>query len=349
LEFLGEYGLFLAKIVTVIVGILFVVGSVGAAAAKMRKAERRGHIEVEKLNDHYDEMKDTLKEVLLSENDLKEEKKQKKKEKKQELKKKSKTKSSDEDEARKRVFVFDFNGDIRASQNPQLENIISAVVGVAKAGDEVVIRLESPGGMVHSYGLAASQLQRIKNKSIALTICVDKVAASGGYMMACLGDKIIAAPFAMIGSIGVLAQIPNFNRLLKKHDIDYELITAGEYKRTLTMLGENTESGRKKFTEEIQDTHELFKEFVAEARPSLEIEKVATGEVWFGKRALDMDLVDALQTSEEYLLDQSESSDIYKISFVEKRSLQEKVGLAAQESFVRVSDAFLSRDRQFPW
>ena len=109
-----------------------------------------------------------------------------------------------------------------------------------------------------AYGLAASQMQRIRDKKLKLTVCVDKVAASGGYMMAVVADKIIAAPFAVLGSIGVLAQVPNFHRLLKKHDVDFEMLTAGKYKRTLTMFGENTDKGREKFQEDIEDTHVLF-------------------------------------------------------------------------------------------
>jgi serine protease SohB len=196
----------------------------------------------------------------------------------------------------------------------------------------VVVKLESGGGMVHSYGFASSQLARITAAQIPLTVCVDKVAASGGYMMACVADKIIAAPFAVLGSIGVVAQIPNFHRLLKKHDVDIEMITAGEYKRTLTMLGENTEHGREKFVEDIEDTHELFKEFVSSQREQIDIVEIATGEVWFGLRALEVKLVDELQTSDDYLWQQAANSDVYEVEYVLKKSLSQKFGFAAQEA-----------------
>ncbi len=193
--------------------------------------------------------------------------------------------SSDGPEQRKRLYVLNFDGDIRASATDNLREEITAVLNQSTEGDEVLVKVESPGGLVHGYGLAASQLRRIRDAEVPLTIAVDKVAASGGYMMACVADRIIAAPFAVLGSIGVLAQVPNFHRLLKKHDIDFELFTAGEYKRTVTMFGENTEKGREKFTEDLEETHDLFKDFVSENRPQLDIARVATGEVWYGTRS----------------------------------------------------------------
>ncbi|MGK2915517.1 MAG: protease SohB [Porticoccaceae bacterium] len=201
------------------------------------------------------------------------------------------------------------------------------------------MRLESGGGMVHGYGLAASQLDRIKSKGLPLTICVDKVAASGGYMMACVADRIVAAPFAVIGSIGVVAQIPNIHRLLQKHAIDVELMTAGKHKRTLTVLGENTDQGREKFREELDDTHRLFKNFVVDHRPGVDIDGVATGEVWFGTRAQELGLVDSLQTSDDYLVSQLDTADIYEIAYVHKRSLSQRIGIAAAEG----SDYLLMR------
>jgi serine protease SohB len=196
----------------------------------------------------------------------------------------------------------------------------------------VVLRLESGGGMVHSYGLASSQLARIRQAGIPLTICIDKVAASGGYMMACIGDKIVSAPFAILGSIGVVAQLPNVNRLLKKHDVDFEVFTAGEYKRTVTVFGENTEKGREKFQEDLDVTHQLFKDFVSRYRPQLHIDDVATGEVWLGVAALNKQLVDELKTSDEYLGDRARESNLYHLHYAERKSLQERVGLAASGS-----------------
>lgn len=234
------------------------------------------------------------------------------------------------------MFVTHFDGDIKASETQELREVITAILSIAKPSDEVVVCLESPGGMVHGYGLAASQLARITEKNIPLTVCVDKVAASGGYMMACVANKIVAAPFAVIGSIGVVAQIPNFHRLLKKHDVDYEMLTAGEYKRTLTMFGENTEKGRQKFVEDLEETHDLFKDFIRQHRSVVDVDKVATGEIWFGTKALEEKLIDAVQTSDAYLFDKKDSADLFEINYVHKRTVMEKLGINAEASLERV-------------
>ncbi|MDP7911889.1 protease SohB [Acinetobacter baumannii] len=231
-----------------------------------------------------------------------------------------------------KIFVLDFKGDIQASAVENLREEITLILATAKAGrDRVVVRLESPGGMVHGYGLAAAQLVRLRDAGFHLTICVDKVAASGGYMMACIANEIISAPFAVVGSIGVVAQVPNFNRLLKEHNVDFELYTAGQYKRTVTMFGENTPEGKAKFEEELQQTHVLFKHFVEKYRPQLNVDKVATGEHWYGQDALDLNLVDKLQTSDEYLLALLPQHDVYVINIRKKATLGEKLGLQAAQ------------------
>ena len=231
-----------------------------------------------------------------------------------------------------KIYVLDFKGDTAASAVEQLREEITLILATAKAGrDRVVVRLESPGGMVHGYGLAAAQLVRLRDAGFHLTIYVDKVAASGGYMMACIGSEIVSAPFAILGSIGVVAQVPNFNRLLKEKNIDFEMYTAGQYKRTVTMFGENTEEGKAKFEEELQQTHVLFKHFVEKYRPQLNVEKVATGEHWYGQDALDLNLVDKLQTSDEYLLSLLPQHDIYVIQTRKKPTLGEKLGLQAAQ------------------
>lgn len=231
-----------------------------------------------------------------------------------------------------KIYVLDFKGDVQASAVENLREEITLILATAKAGrDRVVIRLESPGGVVHGYGLAAAQLVRLRDAGFHLTICVDKVAASGGYMMACIGSEIVAAPFAILGSIGVVAQVPNFNRLLKEHHVDFELYTAGQFKRTVTMFGENTEEGKAKFEEELQQTHNLFKHFVEKYRPQLNVEKVATGEHWYGEDAKELSLVDQLKTSDEYLLSLLSQHDVYVIQTRRKPTLGEKLGLQAAQ------------------
>jgi serine protease SohB len=241
------------------------------------------------------------------------------------------------------VFVLDFKGDLFATAVRSLREEVSAIVSVAGKEDEVVVRLESAGGAVPHYGLAAAQLLRLKEKAIRVTVCIDRIAASGGYMMACVADRIVAAPFAIIGSIGVVAQVPNLHRLLKKHDVDFQEMTAGEFKRTVSVFGEITERGRKKFQEELEDTHLLFKEFVKAQRPGLELDKVATGEHWLARRGLDLGLVDQLGTSDDYLVGRAAGANLYRVSFERMPSLRERIGRSVAEAMDRSLLALFAR------
>ena len=314
MEFLFEYGLFLAKSVTVLAVILVVVIAVFSASQRQRDPEA-GHIEVKNLNDSLAQITHSLKSVVLHPEARKQDLKAEKKKSKEKQKNQKQAVKEGEPE-RARMFVIDFKGDIQASEVNSLREEITAALSVAQEEDEVLVRLESPGGVVHGYGLAASQLQRVRSRGITLTVAVDKVAASGGYMMACIANRVLAAPFALLGSIGVVAQIPNFHRLLQKNDIDYEVLTAGEYKRTLTVFGENTDKAREKFVDDLEDVHALFKEFVKEHRPTVDIEVVATGEAWFGRRALEHRLVDELKTSDEYIIERCDEMDVFHIRYV---------------------------------
>lgn len=336
MEFITEYGLFLAKVVTLVVAIVIVAGMVFSAGHRGSQRER-GRIVVNKLNDRFNDMAQTLKHAALDEKAFKKAEKLLKKSEKKVLKDKSKeTDKTSADSRKKRVFVLDFEGDIKASATEELRETITAVLTLAEPQDEVVVKLESGGGMVHSYGLASSQLARITSKQIPLTVCVDKVAASGGYMMACVADKILAAPFAILGSIGVVAQMPNFHQVLKNHDVDYEVLTAGEYKRTLTLFGENTEKARQKFKDDLEDVHELFKDFISEHRTSVKIEEVSTGEIWFGTRALDKNLIDGIATSDEYLTGLHPAADIFTVDYEQKKTLPEKMGMGVSVAVERV-------------
>jgi len=316
-EFLTEYAVFLAKALTIALAIIAVL----VVIAVLRRGQDKhssGHLEVRKLNAFYHDLQEQLEQALLSKEALKQLRKRTKAQEKAAKQSPAKDKP--------RVFVLDFEGDLRASAVSSLRQSVTALLGMATAADEVVVRLESAGGMVHAYGLAASQLVRVRQAGIPLTICVDKVAASGGYMMACIGQKILAAPFSILGSIGVVAQLPNLHRLLKKHDVDYEILTAGEYKRTLTVFGENTPKGREKFQEDLETTHQLFKDFVASYRPALSMDEVATGEIWLGTSALAKGLVDELMTSDEYLAKRAREAELFQLAFVEKKGLSERLG-----------------------
>jgi serine protease SohB len=330
-DFFATYGLFLAKILTTAIAILLTFGGLLAIATK-NKFKAKEKIKVTKLNEKFQEMKELLNEETLEKNELKKIKKQEKQAEKNKIKQ---TKNSNRPQTR--IFVLNFDGDIRASAVENLREEITALLTVATPRDEVLVKIESPGGMVHGYGLAASQLKRIRDRKIPLIAAVDKVAASGGYMMACVADRILAAPFAIIGSIGVIAQLPNFNRLLKKHDIDFEQIMAGQYKRTLSLFGENTKEGRKKMQEEVNEAHTLFKDFVAANRPMVNINAIATGEIWYGTRAKEMRLIDEIITSDDYLLAESNKNNIFKIEYVIKKGLAEKFGISIQKAISKIS------------
>ncbi len=336
MQALIEYGLFLAKAVTIVVAIIFVIAAI-LSLRQRRHAPPEGQIEVTDLGDRFDRFEEELRDAVMDEEALKAwHKAERRREKEEQRERHKRLKRGEQEEPQHRLFVLDFDGDVQASAVDNLREEISAVLTLATPEDQVLVRLESGGGMVHSYGLAASQLRRIRNAGLPLTVAVDGIAASGGYMMACVASQIIAAPFAVIGSIGVMAQLPNFHRLLKKHDIDVELHTAGEFKRTLTVFGENTEKARRKFLEELEDTHQLFKRFVADNRPQVDIDRIATGEIWYGTQALEKQLVDAVQTSDEFLMSLRDEWELFQVRYVEKRPWQERLGVAAELSIDRV-------------
>ena len=337
MEFLIEYGLFLAKAATVVVAVVIII-SLGASQKSKHSADK-GHLEITPLNQQFDDMSEAMLIATMDESMQKAEEKKLHKAKKKQAKLDKKAHKADteaEEEVKSRVFVLSFVGDVSASAVSHLREEVTAVLTQATSNDEVVVKLESPGGMVHSYGLASSQLDRVRQAKIPLTVCVDEVAASGGYMMACVADKILAAPFAVIGSIGVVAQMPNFSKVLKKNDVDYEILTAGKYKRTMTMLGENTDAARKKFVAELEEVHVLFKSHVSTMRPKVDIDKIATGETWYGTQALDLALVDGIQTSDDYLVTRSKEARLFEVVFERKKKIHERLGLAAEQSADRL-------------
>jgi serine protease SohB len=340
IEFLAEYGLFLLKVATIVIAVVIIIS---AAAAAGRKATREG-LEVEHLNKKYKSIAKALRNAVQKKGERKRAAKEEKKREKEEEK----------SEARPRCFVIDFKGDLKASAVPSLREEVSAMLDVATLEDKIIVRLENHGGIVHEHGLAASQLARIRDRGIPLIVCVDKVAASGGYLMACVASKIYAAPFAILGSIGVLAQIPNFNRLLDSHGVDFEQISAGKYKRTVTMFGKNTDEDRDKLKEELEDVHALFKSAVSKYRPELDLDKVATGEHWYGTRALELGLADEIRTSDELLLELAEERDLYHLSFKIKQPLQKRLMSNIDGAIEKVDAAswrrrFEARLPRSPW
>ncbi|NVK22372.1 MAG: protease SohB [Kangiellaceae bacterium] len=359
MEFLSEYGLFLLKTATIVIAIVIILSLIISAGHRQRSTGR-GEIKVTNLGDTVKEHSQAIQNEVLSKAEfkllLKQEKEQLKKEEKeqkQELKKQKKPSvksdsenAENEQEQKSRLYVLDFDGDVEASAVESLREEITAILSTANKQDEVLLRLKSPGGMVHAYGLAASQLKRIADAGHHFTIAVDEVAASGGYMMACVADKIVAAPFAIIGSIGVVAEIPNFNRLLKKAYVDYEQHTAGDYKRTLTLFGENTTHGREKFKQELEETHQLFKAFINENRPKLDIDQVATGEHWYGRQALNLGLVDEIKTSDDLIVQAVETKDVYSVKYEIKRPLTDKLSISLHGALDKLVLRWIQRSSQ---
>ena len=331
MNWFSQYSLFLAETATVVIAILVLL--IFILSQRRKSSTIAGRLSVKDISQEYEQVKDDMLMSSMDEVEAKqfnkELKKQKKLEKKQAKQAAKKKDSIDENakssDAKPKLFVLSFNGSMDAHEVEELRQEITAVLAIIKPEDQVVVKLESPGGVVHGYGLAASQLLRFRTRNIPFTAVVDKVAASGGYMMACTASKIVAAPFAIVGSIGVVAQIPNFNRLLKKHDVDIELQTAGEYKRTLTMFGENTDEGRQKFKQELEETHLLFKDFVKEYRPNIDIEQIATGEHWFATQAKEKGLVDEISTSDDFILSHLDTHKIIAVNYQRKQKLSEKL------------------------
>ncbi len=323
IELISNYGLFLLKTLTVVISIIIIL----SFALNSKKGKPEGNLSVTDINQELDNIEDNIKKNILNKKDYKIFTKEKKKRKKI---------------SEKKLFVLDFKGNIKASEIVSLRREISGILLSYNKGDEVLLRLENSGGTVHEHGLAASQLKRIKDKKIPLTICVDKVAASGGYMMACVANKIISSPFAIIGSIGVLAQLPNFNKLLKNKGIDFEQHTAGNYKRTVTMFGENTDKDREKLSEQLEDIHILFKDFIVSQRKNIDIEKVATGEYWYGKSALDLNLIDEIMTSDEYIMSIKDKFNIIHIKYKPITSFADKITKVSS----KITNKFLNKFAQ---
>jgi len=342
IEWLADYGLFLAKTATLVIA-LGVILMLIALGRRKGQGSAGSTLKVVELDERFQRRRRQLHLAAVPKAGRRQLAKQLRKSSKLAHKQEAKREAE-------RVWVLDFKGDLKASGTPALAELVSLLLEEIRSGDEIVLRLQSGGGLVHSYGLAAAQLDRLRDAGARLTVCVDKVAASGGYMMACCANHVIAAPFAVIGSIGVVAQIPNVHRLLKKHDVDVELLTAGRYKRTLTVLGENSEEGRAKFLEDLESTHDLFKHYVAQRRPNLDIEAVATGEIWYGSEALDAGLIDAVGTSDAYLLEkQRQQARVLNVALASRSGLISKLGKGMESGLERSVDHILQRVEDLRW
>jgi serine protease SohB len=337
MDFWSEIGVFTVK---TLVLFIFFAGIIGVIGVLAMKAQMKSSLDVEKLNEKMTSYENSFKSILFEKSQLKEERKKLKK-----AKKENKEKPTE----KSRLFVVDFKGDIKASQVENLREEITAILTTANPKDEVLVCVESPGGVVNNYGLAASELVRVREKNIPLTISVDKVAASGGYLMACTAHKILCAPFGIVGSIGVIAQVPNFNKLLKKYDVDYKEYTAGDYKRTVSLFGEITPKGEEKFRDQLEQTHMLFKTFVNRYRPQLDMEKVGTGEYWFGEQCLELKLIDQIKTSDDYILEAAKERTVLKVKFEKKQPISEKLSHVLGHSIEVAFDKIIAKMEPLPF
>lgn len=306
---------FVLKVAVIALALVVVIGAV-ANAAQRQKAQV-GQLQIDHVSRQWRDKIEQLQLQLLE----KKARKQAAKEAKQ-----ARKAARQQGAAKARLFVIDFNAGMEAKEVDALRREVSAVIALAKPQDQVLVRLESGGGTVNGYGLGAAQLQRLRDADLTLTVSVDRVAASGGYMMAAVAHELLAAPFALVGSIGVVAQLPNFHRWLAKHDIDFEQVTAGEYKRTLTLFGKNTDEGRAKFQQDLESIHAQFKAHLLQYRPQLDMALVGSGEYWTAQEALKLGLVDRLLTSDSYLMAQLASHEIYQVRYVNKKPWGERIG-----------------------
>lgn len=333
-EFLFEIALFSSKIIFLLALLGIFLAIAGSAASEYKKQKKKEKLEIEDIGEKFQQHQLTMHSYTQSAKSLKKEIKSLKKQKKQS----TKTEKSGS------VYVLDFKGDIQASQVKRLREEISILIKSANPKtDEVVLRLNNHGGLVPNHGLGASQLQRLRNHGLSLTICVDEVAGSGGYLMACTANKILAAPFAIIGSIGVLAQMPNFHRFLQKQNVDFEEISAGKHKRTLTLFGQTTDEKREKLRSQLEDIHESFKNYIVKHRPNVDLSKTATGDYWLGEKAKELGLVDDISTSDDYVLSLlSDNKKVYHVSLKGEESklpgwLSKKIELNKDSLFIFIN------------
>lgn len=316
MEALLELVVFAAKAGMMCLAVALIVGLIAKSAKD--KITHTGKIKVLKLSERLAQFHKSVDESLLSPTDFD-----------------TKWKGVKPASKPKKLFVLDFNGGIEADEVKCLREEITTIITTGCNADEVLIRLQSGGGTVDGYGLVASQIDRLKKAGLKVTVSVDRVAASGGYMGAVVADKIIAAPFSYIGSIGVIGQVPNIHKLLKEKGIEIEQHTAGQYKRTLTTVGETTDEGREKFKADLQRMHEHFKDHILKYRPDIEIEKVATGEVWNGSDALELGLIDDIKVSDDFIGEMWNEFEVLELKYEPPRTPNSFIASLSEQAFFK--------------
>lgn len=235
---------------------------------------------------------------------------------------------------RKTAVLLSFNGDINATEVIEFGRAVSMIVQMKDLVSEVYIIINSGGGVVNGYGLLASEIERLHYSEIETYALIDQVAASGGYMAACVANHVVAAPFAYIGSIGVVSEMPNFNQILSDNGINIEQHTAGKSKRTVTPLGKITDEDRNEFKKKLERIHRSFINHVSHYRNINDADEnknsiIFSGDYWIAEETVELELglVDEISTSQEFLLDKMKEYNIIEITFQENKTKKSKLSL----------------------
>ncbi len=209
-----------------------------------------------------------------------------------------------------RLAVLRFQGlrDLNASGDQRLSEAIDEVLVNRDHFEEAVVIIDSPGGTTHGYGHAYALLERLSASGLKVTACIDRIGASGGYLMALPADRILAGPFAIVGSVGVVAGIPNVKRLLEEKGVSYRLFVAGDKKRVVHFADDDGPEVREYMDEKLAGIHTQFLQAVEKHRGDrVKLDEVRSGDHWSAEESVEkgLGLVDELQTSAEYLLERN--------------------------------------------
>lgn len=225
--------------------------------------------------------------------------------------------------------VLRFEGDTMATGRQDFARMVDEVLHNKERIQRVIVVVNSPGGGVSVYGQMFAGMERMRNAGVDVTACVDTYAASGGYLMSVPAQRIIAAPFAMVGSIGVVSEFMNFNKLLRRLGVEPMTITAGELKRTVTPLSEVTEENKAAYKAQLEAIHRQFIAVVKKYR-EVDADRVCTGNHWTAAESVELklNLVDGLATSQEYLFEANQTEDLVTISKLQNPYEKSVLGLA---------------------
>lgn len=173
----------------------------------------------------------------------------------------------------------------------------------------IVLRVDSPGGTVAASEEIATYVKECEKPVV---VSVGDVGASGAYMISSQADSIWANPGSSVGSIGVIAQIPNVSGLLDMVGVEFQTFTAGEYKDAGSAYRDLTKEEEALIQGEVEEAYDQFIDIVAEGRglERAKVEELAIGWTWSGVRAKELGLVDEVGTYRDALEDAAERGGI---------------------------------------